>query len=173
METELGSIVAGSLQEPALLWMQVTTAMNATVKQLTRFAIGDGNGAFGEGTILHERITSFIPSEITAFDNARQMDPAQFNVAVSLLVPFHELVMCLALLVLALSWIFYRIRLQSLSDLSSASLFLISSILVNVAINASLVMVADRFGTKLAWAVPFLATVTCVLLFQKGYRPTS
>ncbi|MGV9012003.1 MAG: hypothetical protein ACOH13_05360 [Flavobacteriales bacterium] len=173
METELGSIVAGSLQEPALLWMQIKSAMSASAQQLTRFAVGNGNGAFGEGTILHERIASFIPSEIAAFDNALQMKGVQFNGAVSVLVRFHDLVMGLALLVLALSWIFYRHRLQSTPYLASASLFLISAILVNASINASLVMVADRFGTKLAWAVPFLAIVTCVVLFKKGYKPIS
>lgn len=37
--------------------------------------------------------------------------------------------------------------------------------LINSAVNASLVMVADRFGAKLAWLVPFLTITTFMLLY--------
>jgi hypothetical protein len=172
MESELGRIVIGSFQEPSLLWMQVTSAVEATGKQLTHFAVGDGNGAFGEGTLLHQRVALFIPSEVSAFDNARQMDGKRFRGPVVLLGRYHGLVMVVALLVLAFSWIFFRHQLQAIPHLSTATLFLIGALIINAAINASLVMVADRFGTKLAWLVPFLAVTSIVVIFNSPNKNT-
>ncbi len=166
MEVELGRIVAGSLKEPSLVWMQVTSALKATVEQLARFGVGDGNGAFGEGTLLHERVALFIPSEVKAFDSTRQMDGDEFRGPMLLLNGFYSIVMVLSLLSLGASWLFFRQQVRSTPYLVSAIIFLISAIIVNAAINASLVMVADRFGTKLAWLAPFLAIASFTVIMD-------
>ncbi len=172
MEVELGKIVIGSLNEPALLWMQITAAFKATAEQLTHFAVGDGNGAFGEDTLLHERVTLFIPSEVNAFDNTRQMSGEQFRGPVLLMSRFQSIVMVLSLLVLGAFWLFFRLPARSTPYLTSATIFLISAMIINAGINASLVMVADRFGTKLAWVIPFLAITSVATILINRAQPT-
>ncbi|MEO7081148.1 MAG: hypothetical protein ABIY71_06445 [Flavobacteriales bacterium] len=174
MEVELGRIVTGSLKEPALLWMQITSAFKATGKQLTHFAVGDGNGSFGEGTLLHERIALFIPSEVDAFDNTRQMGGEQFRGPVLLINWFHSIAMILSLFALGAFWLFFRLPGRSNPYFTSATIFLISTMIINAGINASLVMVADRFGTKLAWLLPFLAiTSFALIMINRAKTPRS
>lgn len=162
MEVELGKIVAGSLKEPALLWMQITSAIKATGEQLTRYAVGDGNGSFGDGTLLHERVALYIPSEIEAYEGTRQMAREQFDRPVALMNLFGSIIMIFSLIALGTFWSFFRRSLTTGPYLTSATIFLISALIVNAGINASLVMVADRFGTKLAWLIPFLAIASFV-----------
>lgn len=171
MEIELGRIVAGSLKEPALLWMQISSAIKATGEQLTHFAVGDGNGSFGEGTLLHERIALYIPSELNAYDNTRQMEGDQFRGPALLLSRIHSVVMALSLLLLGAFWLYFRLPAQATPHLTTATVFLISAVTVNAAINASLVMVADRFGTKLAWMILFLVITSFVLIKNRRPKP--
>ena len=164
MEVELGRIVVGSLEEPALLWMQITSAIKATVKQLTQFAVGDGNGSFGEGTLLHERIALFVPSEAKAYNSTRQMAHEPFHHPLVLMNRFQSIVMLLSLISLIAFWLFFRQPIETTPYLKAATIFLISALIINAGINASLVMVTDRFGTKMAWLIPFLAITSFALI---------
>lgn len=162
MERELGRITMGTFREPALIWMQLRTALEASAQQLTRFAVGDGNGSFGKGTLLHERIGAFIPSEIGAFDSSRQMNGAGFRQAVDRWNQVLNIIMVISLLMLLLLWAFSRRSLVKHPHLLLMTVFLLGALAINTTVNASLVMVADRFGTKLAWLVPFLIITSAV-----------
>ncbi|MBS1546506.1 MAG: hypothetical protein JST38_08985 [Bacteroidetes bacterium] len=165
METELGHITLASLTEPRLLAMQIESAFKSSLTQLVHFSIGEGNGAFGKGTLLHERIGAFIPSEIGAFDHSRQMNADEFRNPVNAWNLVLNFVMACSAIALSLLWIANRDSLARNSLLKSLTLFLVGAMLINSAVNASLVMVADRFGAKLAWLVPFLTITTFMLLY--------
>ncbi len=166
MEAELGRITWATLKEPSLLAMQIGSAFKASLKQLVHFEIGEGNGSFGQGTLLHERVDTFIQSEIEAFDHSRQMDGPKFRNPVEAWNRVLNFVMACSTLAIVLLWIIKRKSLASNSMLLEISIFMVGALLINSAINASLVMVADRFGAKLAWLVPFLAITTITLLIN-------
>lgn len=167
MEDELGRITMASLKEPNLLAMQVVSAFKASMQQLVHFGIGEGNGSFGKGTLLNERIELFIPSEIWAFNHARQMNAPEFRGPVDAWNPVLNFIMGLSFLFLIVLWIIKRKMLARNPLMQNMTIFLAFALLINSTVNASLVMVADRFGAKLAWMVPFLA-ITLVMKLIKS-----
>ena len=156
MEDELGRIASGSLREPDLAWMHTKAAASSIGNQFTRFAVGDGNGAFGEGTVLNERIDLFFPSEAERFDSARQMSGARFQAPLVAANHFYDAVMMISLVVTVALFV-RRGSSPMLTASKRLGLFLLTGLVLNVCINAGLVMVADRFGTKTAWLLPFTA----------------
>lgn len=152
MDDELGRITKGTFSESKFIGMHLRAAATATIDQLTRFNVGDGNGPFGVGTKLHERVGMFIPSELHAFDSARQMNENQFQAPLILANGFYRLVFWASLLALVpLS--LYRLRKAWMRGEINfiVPLLLPLCFIINAAVNSSLVMVADRFGTKMAW----------------------
>lgn len=156
MEAELGHIARGSLTEAPLAWMHIKAAGSSIGHQFTRFAVGDGNGAFGKGTTLNERINLFFPSEAAQFNTARQMGAIRFQGPLIAMNQFYDVVMIISLLMLlGIPFIRHERVLPRRIVLFAA--FLLTGLVLNVCINAGLVMVADRFGTKTAWLLPFTA----------------
>ncbi len=164
MNAELGAIVRGSFREPTFIGMHITSALSASAEQLTRFAVGDGNGDFHQGTQLYERVALFIPSEIRAFNSSRQMQVEAFQGPLRTANWFYNFMMLAGLLVVGVIRIFFWSRLRNKPYMGPFILFLLIGFVVTASSNASLVMVADRFGTKLAWIVPFIALVLLVKL---------
>ncbi len=173
MEDELGRIASGSFHDPALLGMHVRSALSSIGQQLIRFAVGDGNGDFHEGTKLHERIGLFIPSERNAFDATRQMDNKRFQEPLITINRIQFIIMWLGLLAIITLCAFRWTALRSIPHILLFAVFLLFGYFMNTAVNASLVMVADRFGTKLAWVVPFIAIALFVALRDRQHRPSS
>lgn len=166
LEDELGRIARGSFSEPALAWMHVMAAASTIGIQFTRFAVGDGNGAFGKETVLNERISLFFPSEAEHFNSAQQMGGTRFQEPLIVANTFYNTVMVLALATLTVFWAFQR---KTLATGSASRLigFLLLGMVLNLCVNAGLVMVADRFGTKTAWIVPFCALLMLSFSFPK------
>ena len=158
LEDELGRIAHGSFTEPALAWMHVKAAASSIQVQFTRFAVGDGNGAFGKETVLNQRISLFIPSEAEQFYSARQMGGTRFQEPLIAANVFYSTVMVLSLTALTVLWVVKRKALAT-GTVSPLVGYLLLGMVLNVCVNAGLVMVADRFGTKTAWIVPFCALV--------------
>ncbi len=156
MEDELGRIANGSFREPTLVWMHVKSAATSIGAQFNRFAVGDGNGAFGRGTVLNERIDLFFPSEVPQFNSSRQMDGPRFQRPLVAMNHFYRAVMSIAVVVTVV--LLARAGKTALvMGAQRLVLFLLIGLVFNVCINAGLVMVADRFGTKTAWLIPFAA----------------
>lgn len=160
MEAELGRITRNSLLEPALLWIQLKSAARASLLQLAHFKVGDGNGSFGHETLLHQRVEALIPSEIGAFDNTRQMQGTSFQQPLTTWNRMLNAIMVLALVGLLAAWWRHGRLLRKAGQMRKATLFLVAAVVINATMNASLVMVADRFGAKLAWLIPFLCITT-------------
>lgn len=176
MEDELGRIASGSFREPALAWMHVKAAVSSIGRQFTHFAAGDGNGAFAQGTVLNERINLFFPSEIGQFNAARQMGGARFQGPLTAVNRSYHVVMVIALIAV-LALFFTRSRFAVPDGVIFLCAFLLAGLMLNVSINAGLVMVADRFGTKTAWLLPFSALVLGMRLWpntsERSFTPRS
>lgn len=162
MEEELGRIQSGSFAEAPLLWLHLKAACSSIGHQFTRFAVGDGNGDFRAGTVLHDRIVTFFPAELDQFETARQMRPDSFHGPLTLANRGYSIAMVLSLAAVNIMTFFVGKR-------STRTLvliwFLLCGLVLNVCINAGLVMVADRFGTKTAWLLPFAAIAMAVSAF--------
>jgi len=158
--TDLDLIVAGSFRDPELLKMHVRGVACATWKQLGRFDIGDGNGSFGQGTLLFERMTQYVPSEINAFAHAKQMEPGFSEAQLGALRSLHRWAMFACAIVLPFLLI-RRIRSTTTDGklATTIALVLLLANVINALVNAGTVMVADRFGTKVAWMIPFCCTL--------------
>lgn len=169
MEEELGKIQSGSFAEAPLLWMHLKAACSSIGRQFTRFAAGDGNGDFRKGTVLHERIAAFFPAELDQFEAARQMRPGSFHGPLTLANRLYSSATAFALVVVLIMTFLVKKR-----NTGSFALiwFLLFGLVLNVCINAGLVMVADRFGTKTAWLLPFAAITLAVSSFSFGRAMT-
>ena len=168
MEHELGRIARSSFTEPALLKIYLKTTLSYSAQQLTCFAVGDGNGDFHKGTLLHERVGLFIPSELGAFDDAKQMHPAAFRGPLPLLNRLHVWIMIASLLSIVVLSFAYRSAFGNVPKARLLTLFLFIALVVADSINASLVMVEDRFGLKLSWTVPFIAFALLARAMQRA-----
>lgn len=159
MESEFGRIRSTMMTDPELLMAEGRATLRSIAIQLTRFAPGDGNGAFGPGTLLHERLVRHVPMDANAYSQARQMNRDEFEAAMPTWRIVHEagVVIGLAALVLLAALQRLRVRIGRATWLMIA--FLLAACMLNSAVNAGLVTVADRFGTKMAWAISFAAMI--------------
>jgi len=160
MEAEFARIRAGVLADSELALQLGLGTLKGVGLQLLRFRPGDGNGPFGEGTLLHERLMRFVPFDAGMFMAAKQMRHTPFVAAMPFLGALHELVMLAG----SLCIIFLLVARRSIIAIDAWWLIacLIFFHILNSALNASLVMVADRFAIKTAWAIPFAAFVLLV-----------
>ncbi|HRD54725.1 MAG TPA: hypothetical protein PKY96_18975 [Flavobacteriales bacterium] len=160
MEAEFARIRAGVLADPDLAMQLCLGTVKGVGLQLLRFRPGDGNGPFGEGTLLHERLMRFVPLDVGMFMAAKQMQHTPFIAVMPFLGAMHELVMITSVFGIIVLLIARRGGITSVAGWLVACLIFFH--FLNSALNASLVMVADRFAIKTAWAIPFAALVLLV-----------
>ena len=171
MEMEFAKIRSGSFSDGELRWLHIKAAANSLGEQMMRFAVGDGNGAFGPGTLLYERVEAYVPGDAAMYSSARQMDLDPFYASMLAFNRWYDVMMALALaaLLLALAVKYRWFKARPL--LVVLLVFLLGAYVLNAGVNAGLVMVADRFGTKMAWSIPFL--IFTVIAQALPGRPTS
>ena len=92
------------------------------------------------------------------------MDDTRFWAPLLTANRFYNTVMAIALVALIVLLI-NGLREHALAGVAPLVLFLLAGLVVNVCVNAGLVMTADRFGTKTAWLVPFCA----LLMIQRRW----
>ncbi len=71
---EFNEIIYNTLTEPKYIKMHVVESAKATFDQLTKFGIGEGNGSFLEGTLLHERISKYFSSDLKHYACSKQSE---------------------------------------------------------------------------------------------------
>ncbi|MBK9149174.1 MAG: hypothetical protein IPM12_15320 [Flavobacteriales bacterium] len=159
MESEFGRIRSTVLTDPELLMAEGRATLRSIAIQLTRFAPGDGNGAFGPGTLLHERLVRHVPMDANAYSQARQMHRDVFESAMPTWRNVHEAGVMIGLAALVLLAAIHRLRVRIGRTTWVMIAFLLGACVLNSAVNAGLVTIADRFGIKMAWAIPFAAMI--------------
>jgi hypothetical protein len=157
---EFNDIIWGTLKSPKYLAIHVKESFKATFDQLIKFKIGDGNGVFLRGTLLHERIEKFIARELTAYESSRQNQEKLsfipwFNIIQMVIVVFSFL---------GLVWIF----IQKESGLFSIIVLVVWGVVVNAWVCGTFANAIDRLGSKMIWIVPFLAMTSLIMLKKPG-----
>jgi hypothetical protein len=157
---EYNEIIKGTFSSPKYLAMHFRESINATVCQLLRFNIGDGNGSFPEGTLLHERMGLYMPRELHAYEWSRQ------NRGILLIRPWilrlHQGVIAASLLGLA----FMLIRTRKASNYRRLQLvcgMVLLGILINAWACGTFANAIDRLGCKMIWFIPLLSTLSISL----------
>lgn len=161
---EFTDIIYGSLTESQYLGMHVRESCKASFKQLKHFDIGDGNGSFLNGTPLFERIEKYFPGDLVYYSTSRQSQSSfQFTFYWNLL--FRGIIV-LSILLLVLLFTVFKFRVSKLHIFIGILIFL--SLLLNAWSNGTFSTVADRFGCKMIWLIPFIAIISLLKYLQKN-----
>ena len=149
---EFNEIILNTLITPKYLVIHIRESIKATLDQLTKFRIGDGNGPFPEGTKLHERMGIYIPRELNLYETSRQ-NLRELNVIPLL----NRLIYIIVILSLACLIMLIRKRTIFEGFFSMFMLVSLTGIIVNAWISGTFGNAIDRLGGKMMWLVPLLA----------------
>jgi hypothetical protein len=164
---ELNSIIGATLTEPKYIGLHIKASIKATLQQLVNFHIGDGNGKFLTGTLLFQRIGKFVPGDITSYSSSRQNQPGFSGMATTNRMFDYIILFSILLLMLVL-----LLKGRKLSgNFTSMAFIFIMAIILNAWDTGTFSCVADRFGCKMMWVIPFLLGLGLFKLYLPSYQP--
>lgn len=170
MEAELGLIRSRVLADSELRALEVAATIRSIGVQLIRFAPGDGNGNFGPGTLLYERLVRHVPADSLAYMGSKQMAREPFMTAIPAITALHHASAILALVALVVMVFVPRLRNRIPSATWAVIAFACGAFVLNAVVNAGLVTISDRFGIKMAWALPFSSGTALLAMHKRGEK---
>jgi hypothetical protein len=157
---EFNEIIKGTFSSPKYLAIHIRESLKATASQLVRFNIGDGNGRFPEGTLMHERMGLFVPRELHAFETSRQNRGSLGKLR--WINRIHQGVVITSLLGLLILLAGTR-KVHSNHLFTILSAMILLGILVNAWTCGTFANAIDRLGTKMIWFIPLLSALSLSL----------
>ncbi len=150
-KSEFNEIISATLTQPKYIKLHIRESLKATYQQILRFGIGDGNGSFLEGTVLHERISKFAPNDLSLYSTSRQSESKlKFldfkNKMLNAVVIICMLALCL----------FLVLRKINKPHLLSLTVITFLSILINAWDCGTFANAIDRLGCKTMWMIPMI-----------------
>ncbi len=169
-KTEFNEIIRHTLTTPRYIGMHIQESLKATADQLSLFAIGDGNGSFSAGTLLHQRVGQHFPRELSRYKRSLQNKNA-LDLIASLNLVFYSFMIISAIALLLL----LMIRKNTVSQrMKFLILVTIGGILLNAWDCGTFANAIDRMGCKVMWLVPFLTILLGLIwLFEEKIRTES
>lgn len=159
---EFGEIIRGTLTSPEFIGMHLRESVKATAEQIVKFKIGDGNGSFLNGTLLHERIAHYFPQELSEYENSKQsLDQLFFIETANMIIAFVVIV------AFGLSCLLATMKIQGFNKLFTLILL---GVIVNAWVCGTFANAIDRLGSKLIWLVPLLAIIGLLKFWQTKSR---
>lgn len=154
-KNEFNEIIYGTLTQPKYIAMHVKESFKATIKQLTLFSIGDGNGSFLEETLLHERVSKFFPHDLIAYTSSKQ-NQSQLSF-VNFFNSMFTIIVVLSLLLI----IFLLTKFATIIDrhIKSISIIFFIGVILNAWDCGTFANAIDRLGCKMIWLIPFTTTI--------------
>ena len=151
---EFNEIISATFSQPKYLKLHVSAAIKNSILQLSTFDLGEGNIAFGKGTVLEDRIGLFIPNDALSYNNSKQTNNklSLFNEVNAI----QKVVVYASFLFLLLVLIVPSFRRKLSPVVIVLIVFTIFGILYNDLVCASLSTVAKRFAVRVVWMLPFL-----------------
>jgi hypothetical protein len=135
--------------------MHIQASLKATAEQLSLFSIGDGNGVFLTGTLLHQRVGKYFQHELNGYEHARQNTKTLNLINVLNSVFFGVIISSTIALILVLtlgkSWNDLRLRLLIL--------VVIAGVVLNAWDCGTFANAIDRLGCKVMWLIPLLTVI--------------
>ncbi|HTL81220.1 MAG TPA: hypothetical protein VL651_05925 [Bacteroidia bacterium] len=156
-KTEMNRIIHDIFTTPHYLFLQMKSSMKELGRQLFTYGSGEGLVAYADSIPMRVALKKYFPSGHEHYLHSKQREgkmdkPVAFNL-------LSDIAVKLSLVILAIS--FYLQRRNKL--FIRVSLFLLAGYFLNCFICSSLVTVANRFGCRLIWMIPFL----CLLLLAQ------
>jgi hypothetical protein len=149
---EFGEIISETLTNPKYIALHIQCSLKASLKQAVTFGVADGTGAFGEETELNQRIHTYLPNSVSAFEYSRQYKDQLKGM--EWLNRFLMLTtICFALI--SLAW-FLRWKLLS-ETIQLTLLLMLIALLLNVWVSGTFGNAIPRLGGKMIWFLPIIA----------------
>jgi len=155
-QAEFGEIIRLTIFKPKYLAHHIFEAIKNTFKQLLVFNAGDGTGSFVEETLLYERIQKYFKFESIEYSISKQNRGLLTSENLKSVNARYCLVIIFCVLIILLVSCSTKLKNQIKGNKAFFIYMLLIAIFINSLINASLVLVTDRFGAKLIWLVPFI-----------------
>jgi len=152
---EFSQIIHETLTQPKYIAMHIQESLKATLQQLMLFSIGDGNGSFVKGTLLHERVSKYFSKDLTAYTASKQ-NQSHLDFLPFLNTVFF-IVIVLSLLILMFLWIKFANILNR--HTKSIGIIFIISIILNAWDCGTFANAIDRLGCKMIWLIPLTASI--------------
>ncbi len=161
---EFNTIIHETLTDPKYIGLHIDASVKATLQQLIRFDVGEGNGAFLEDTRLYQRIKKYVPREISAYRNSHQS-----NENLGGLTMMHSLhVFVVIASILVITWFCVRYR----NAMGYKTLWWVAMLVLGILVNAwsagTFGNAIGRLGVKVIWLIPLLATLIPWVVFKPG-----
>lgn len=154
-KNEFNEIIYGTLTQPKYVKMHIKASFNATLQQLTLFSIGDGNGSFLEGSLLQERVSTYFPQDLAAYNTSKQ-NQSKLG-ALNVFNAMFSVVVVISLFVLIVLLARYAGLLNRHIKFIAIVFFI--GILLNAWDCGTFANAIDRLGCKMIWLVPFSAAI--------------
>ncbi len=157
-KNEFNEIIVGTLTQPKYIKMHIKESLKATLQQLSQFSIGEGNGSFMEGTLLHDRVKKYFPGDLNSYNSSKQ-NQSKLGL-LNFLNSLFPIVIVLSLLLLLFLFIKYTKIINRYIKIITGIFFI--CILLNAWDCGTFANAINRLGCKMIWLIPF--TTTIVLL---------
>ncbi len=155
---ECDEIIHETLTKPKYIYMHIMASLKATGSQLLLFKIGDGNGPFNKGTRLHERVSTYFPSDLYLYENAKQ-NSSKLDF-VSILNTLFTFIIALSVLVIIV--LLFNKQIRNNKNLLFIVSLLIGSIFINAWDCGTFANAIDRLGCKMIWLFPLSAFILLI-----------
>ncbi len=143
--------------------MHIVESFKATLDQLFKFKIGDGNGIFLENTMLYKRLKKYVPNDIEMYKSSMQN---QANLGfLKIYNVVQQVFMTLSALVFIFLLIYFNYRKINKKYLRYSILF-ISAIFLNAWICGTFANAIDRLGAKMMWLIPLIGIIGLFKAYQ-------
>ncbi|MCC5922566.1 MAG: hypothetical protein JJT77_02175 [Crocinitomicaceae bacterium] len=162
---EFSHIIRATLTEPKYIRMHISASIFATLDQLQRAAIGDGNGVFMEETLLFQRIEKYFPHEIKSFKNSLQ----QRGELASMLRwnSVYNWVTVIGLFYLLFQF-FYSLKQKRFNAIHYLSTAILLSVFIHSWVCATFANASERFGAKMFWLILLLCCFQIIELYSQA-----
>lgn len=148
---EYNTIIKDIYTTPKYLGMNVRESLKATGRQLVSFSVADGNGSFLKGKQLYERVELFVPRDLSAFQTSKQAQNLTLEMPVYNALNYITVTISAAGILVML--VMFRKKLKGIIVIT---IFLLLSVILNSAFTGAVSTVANRYGCKVMWLLPFL-----------------
>lgn len=155
-QNDFGKIIRLTFLKPKYLFRHISESAKNTFKQFLAFDAGDGNGPFVGETQLYERIKEYFKFESIEYSLSKQSEGQLKREKLNTLNTIYRLIIIFSLLMLLSIFYIEKFRTQISANKKFLVFLLFTAIALNSFVNASLVIVTDRFGAKLIWLIPFV-----------------
>lgn len=154
-KNEFNEIIYVTLTDPKYIVMHIKESFKATFQQLTLFSIGDGNGSFLEGTLLHERVSKYFSRELTAYNSSKQNQSQLYFLF--FFNSLYKIVIILSLLLIIIIFAKFAINLDR--QVKTITVIFFIGIILNAWDCGTFANAIDRLGCKMIWLIPFATSI--------------